>query len=296
MMTVVAGFEQGTVSPLARIKDERVLVLDDGKALIRNSDHKGMGWVTLEDGIAYSRNIVATKVAMGLAPTLKESSSILHETWLRLGYGEPTGIDLSGEVGGLVRDPSISAWREIDLANGSFGQGVAVTPLQLARSYAAMINGGQLVTPHVVASIDTHDVPVEPGRQVISPELVPELTEMLKHVVRNPNYAAGTLIQGYTVGGKTGTAQIWDSKRGAWRGDIFNFSFVGFIGRRFDHPDLVIVVQIHEGRPRIPQVGVLNLPVRSFELFRRIATDAVLTPGLLPQLPPLPEPVALPHR
>ena len=292
MLTVVAGFEQGTIGLDTKIKDERVLVLDDGKARIRNSDHKTMGMLTLENGIGHSRNIVAAKVALGLAPTLHESSAILHEVWLRLGFGETTGIDLSGEAGGLVRDPAISAWREIDLANGSFGQGVAVTPVQLARAFSAMVNGGKLVTPHVVASVAGHDVQLEPGRQVIAPELVPDLTTLMKHVTSLPNYAAGTQVAGYTVGGKTGTAQIWDSTKGQWRGDIFNFSFVGFIGRHANHPDLIIAVQINEGRPTIPHVGVLNLPIRSFELFRRIATDAVLTPGLLPELAPIVEPVA----
>jgi cell division protein FtsI/penicillin-binding protein 2 len=295
MLTVLAGFEQGTVAPKTEMKDERVLVLDEGKARIRNSDHGSMGTLTFEDGIGYSRNIIAAKAALGLGPTLKDSSAILHETWLRMGFGQPTGVDLAGEVGGLVRDPAISAWREIDLANGSFGQGVAVTPMQLARAYAAMINGGRLVTPHVVAAVDGHDVNVDPGRQVLPPELVPDLTGMLEHVLTMPTYAAGQ-IPGYTVGGKTGTAQIWDTKVGAWRGDIFNFSFVGFIGRRSDHPDLVIAIQIHDGRPRIPRVGVLNLPIRSFELFRRIAMDAVFTPGLLPELPPEPERVSLSHR
>ena len=295
MLTVLAGFEQGTIDLTTKLNDQKVLVLDDGKARIRNADHKSMGTLTLQDAIANSRNIVAAKVALGLAPNLRDSSAILHEVWLRLGFGEPTGIDLAGEVGGLVRDPAISSWREIDLANGSFGQGVAVTPMQLARAFAAMVNGGRLVEPHVVAGIDGHDISVEAGRQVIAPELVPDLTSLLKHVVQLPNYASGTLVDGFTVGGKTGTAQIWDSKKGLWRGDIFNFSFVGFIGRQWDHPDLIVAVQIHEGRPKIPRIGVLNLPVRSFELFRRIATDAVYTPGLLPELPPRVEPLTYPH-
>lgn len=296
MLTVVAGFEQGTIDLNTKIDDEKVLVLDDGKALIRNSDHKSMGTMKLQDAIANSRNIVAAKVALGLAPNLHDSSAILHEAWLRMGFGQPTGIDLAGEVGGLVRDPAISSWREIDLANGSFGQGVAVTPMQLARAFAAMVNGGTLVEPHIVAGIDGHDTQIEPGRQVIAPELVPDLTSLLKHVVQLPNYASGTLVDGFTVGGKTGTAQIWDSAKGQWRGDIFNFSFVGFIGRQRNHPDLIVAVQIHEGRPKIPKIGVLNLPVRSFELFRRIATDAVYTPGLLPELPPVVEPVTTSSR
>ena len=104
------------------------LRLDKGKTKIDDADRKGMGWMTFEDGVAYSRNVVAAKVALGLGKTTEESSAILYDMWLRLGYGQPTGIDVAGEVGGLVRDPGITDWRQIDLANGAFGQGVAVTP------------------------------------------------------------------------------------------------------------------------------------------------------------------------
>ena len=65
--------------------------------------------MTFEDGIAYSRNVVAAKVALGLGDTTTQSSAILHDMWLRLGYGQPTGIDVAGEVGGLVSDPGCAA-------------------------------------------------------------------------------------------------------------------------------------------------------------------------------------------
>ena len=76
----------------------------------------------------------------------------------RLGFGTPTGIDVAGEVPGIVNDPAITPWRQIDLANGAFGQGVAVTPIQLATAYAAMVNGGILVQPHVVKAVGDRDV------------------------------------------------------------------------------------------------------------------------------------------
>ena len=88
-----------------------------------------------------------------------------------------------------------------------------------------------------------------------------------------------------SVGGKTGTAQIWDPKanhgRGAWKDNLFNYSFVGYIGREKDKPDLVVAVRIEEGHPTIARVGQLEMPVMSFQLFRRIATDAITTPDLL---------------
>ncbi len=150
MMTAATALEAGTVTPSTRIKDVGTLKLDNGKTKIDDADRKGMGWMSFEDGIAYSRNVVAAKVALGLGKTTRESSTMLYDMWLRLGYGKPTGIDVAGEVGGIVRDPALTPWREIDLANGAFGQGVAVTPIQLAMAYAALVNGGTLVQPHVV--------------------------------------------------------------------------------------------------------------------------------------------------
>ena len=157
--------------------------------------------------------------------------------WLRLGYGQPTGIDVAGEVGGLVRDPGIKAWRQIDLANGAFGQGVAVTPIQLATAYAALANGGTMVQPHVVKEIGDRVVPVAPkATGVVDPSVSRTLVGMMQHVITEvPFYRDRTLVPGYDVGGKTGTAQIWDPKanngHGAWKVNLFNYSFVGYIAR-----------------------------------------------------------------
>jgi cell division protein FtsI/penicillin-binding protein 2 len=293
MMTVIAGLEAGTVSMDTKFVDTGSLKLDGGKAVIHDADRQGMGEMRFEDAIAWSRNVVAAKAALGLSPSLDQASAKLHEVWTRMGFGSPTGIDLAGEVGGLVNDPAISKWQQVDLANGSFGQGVAVTQIQLASAYAAMMNGGTLVTPHVVASVAGHDLKVEPHGKVLDPALTPQLLELMNHVVTTvPTYSKGTLIPGYWVGGKTGTAQIWDAKAKAWKSGIFDFSFVGYIGRRVGHPDLVVAVRITEGRPTAHRAGGLYLPVMSFELFRRIATDAIKTPGLLPELPIEEAPVA----
>ena len=164
MMTAAAALTKGTVTPTTRIKDVGTLHLDKGKTKIDDADRKGMGWMTFEDGIAYSRNVVAAKVALGLGTSTRESSAILYDMWLRLGYGERTGIDVAGEVPGLVRDPGLKAWRQIDLANGAFGQGVAVTPIQLAMAYASLVNGGTLVQPHVVQSVGDREIDARPAR------------------------------------------------------------------------------------------------------------------------------------
>ncbi len=153
MMTAVTALEAGVVTRTTKIKDVGTLRLDGGRTKIDNANRKGMGWITFEDGIAYSRNVVAAKVALSLAETVDEAGAMLYDTWTKLGYGRPTGIDVAGEVGGIVRDPGVTPWREIDLANASFGQGVAVTPIQLATAFAALVNGGSLVQPHVVKAI-----------------------------------------------------------------------------------------------------------------------------------------------
>jgi cell division protein FtsI/penicillin-binding protein 2 len=287
MLTVIAGLETGTVTMATEIDDIGTLRLDGGRTHIDDADRKAMGVMTFEDAIAFSRNVVAAKVALGLAPTLDGSSAALHEVWLRLGFGSRTGIDLAGEVNGIVRDPADTPWREIDLANGAFGQGVAVTPIQLAAGFSTMVNGGTLVSPHVVKAIDGTPVEVaDRGGQVIDPALSPDLVELMHHVVATvPFYRDRTLVPGYYVGGKTGTAQIWDTEIGNWKTGVFNFSFVGYIGRDAGHPDLVIAVRINEGTPSVRRVGQLEMPVMSFELFRRIATDAMAIPGLLPDRP-----------
>ena len=92
---------------------------------------------------------------------------------------------------------------------------------------------------------------------------------------------AKSQVPGYWIGGKTGTAQVWDSERNRWRPNTYNFSCVGFIGRDEGHPDLVIAVRIGEAPPNRNALGQFFLPVTSTELFRRVATDAIGTPGLL---------------
>jgi len=318
MMTAAAALTNGTVTPTTRVKDTGVLHLDNGRTKIDDADRKAMGWMTFQDGVAYSRNVVAAKVALALGSTLKESSSILYAEWLKLGYGAPTGIDVAGEVAGLVRDPGVRPWREIDLANGSFGQGVAVTPIQLAMSYASLMNGGTLVAAEHVAGIERlataylgdrgqlqtvtraelnhrlgdRDVVVTPRAQgVVDAGVSKTLVKMMRHVITTvPFYRDRTLVPGYDVGGKTGTAQIWDPTanhgHGAWKVNLFNYSFVGYIGRQVGTPDLVVAIQIEEGTPTVARVGHLEMPVMSFELFRRIATDGITTPDLLVGRPP----------
>jgi len=284
MMTAVTALEAGTVTRTTRIKDVGTLRLDHGTTKIDNADHKGMGWITFEDGVAYSRNVVAAKVALGLSKSTKQSATMLYDTWRTLGFGQKTGIDVAGEASGsqYVRDPNVKPWGEIDLANGAFGQGVAVTPIQLATAYATLLNGGMAIQPHVVSGVGSRDVTVPQKGRLVPKKISKTLLHMMDHVVQEVDfYRDRTLVPGYHVGGKTGTAQIWDAKKKEWKHNLFNYSFVGYISREAGTPDLVVAVRIEEGRPTIARLGHLEMPVMSFELFRRIATNAITTPDLL---------------
>jgi cell division protein FtsI/penicillin-binding protein 2 len=199
--------------------------------------------------------------------------------WQRFGIGDLTGVDLASESAGIVADPATTPWAPIDLVNRSFGQGVAVTPLQLARAYSAMINGGLLLTPHVYESINGQPYTVPAPQQAISPELSDTLTQLMEHVVEaGPNYAEETLIPNYIVGGKTGTGQIWDNATNGWMPHIYNHTFVGFVGA--DKPDAVIIVRIHNAAV----TKGYKIQLTSNELFRRVALDTI---DVL-DIPPLP--------
>jgi cell division protein FtsI/penicillin-binding protein 2 len=151
-----------------------------------------------------------------------------------------------------------------------------------------MVNGGILPTPHVVQRVGAEAV-TTPGRgRVLTPALSGDLVKVMKRVpMAVPFYRDRTLIPGYVVGGKTGTAQIWDGAKKRWKINVFNCSFVGFVGRR--SPEVVVAVRIEEGRPTVQRIGQIEMPVESFELFRRVATDAMATLDLAP-VPARPSP------
>jgi cell division protein FtsI/penicillin-binding protein 2 len=289
MLTATAAIGLGVVTPRTKIRDRGTLKLDGGQTHVDNADHASMGLRSFADQVAFSRNVVAAKVALRLGKTTDAAAKRLYATWRNLGIGSRTGIDVANEVAGLVRDPATHTWRQIDLANGAFGQGVAVTPIQLAQAYGAMLNGGVLVQPRVVKAVgDRETLPVVRGR-VMSQRLSHQLIGMMRNVISRVDfYRTRTEIKGFEVGGKTGTAQIWDSDKGAWKVNKFNYSFVGYIARTPGVPDLVVAVRIEEGEPTVIRLGHLEMPVMVFELFRRIAHDAINTPDLVPEMHTVP--------
>lgn len=291
MLTATAVIGAGVVKPTTQFNDPGRLWLDSHKTYVDDADKKPMPRMTFARGVAFSRNVVAAQAALRLGSTTGKAATALFNTWKLLGFGQKTGIDVANEVPGILHDPTLSAWRQIDLANGSFGQGMAVTPVQLAQAFSAMLNGGTLVQPRAVKSIGNQDTAAVSKGRVMTPQLSATLTQIMKGVVSTvPFYRNRTLIPGFEVGGKTGTAQIWDPIKNDWKKDLFNYSFVGYIARTPGHPDLVVAVRIEEGTPRVIRQGQLELPVMSFELFRRVAHDAITTPYLVPETQVVPPP------
>jgi cell division protein FtsI (penicillin-binding protein 3) len=286
MLTASAALQSKTTALTTKINDTGVLKLP-GDQEVADADRKAKGWMTFADIVAWSRNVGVSQVAFRLGKTTASASSVLYKTWQEYGIGQATGIDLPGEVAGLVADPASAPWAQIDLANRSFGQGVAVPPIQVMRAYCVMTNGGLAITPHVgiVAPVAGAPSSTPAGKQVITAALSTQLTNLMEHVVTAvPSYLQATFIPGYYVGGKTGTAQIWDKTlnrgQGGWMADIYNYSFYGWVGH--GGPDLAVGVVIYQGVPTKVAQGVLSMPMQSTELFRRVATDAVVTQKIPP--------------
>ncbi len=296
MLTASAALQTKTTALTTYINDTGVIKLA-GDQEIADADRRAKGWMTFADIIAYSRNVGASTAAFRLGKNTSSASKLLYQTWQGYGIGQKTGIDVAGEALGEVRNPAQDPWAKMDLANASFGQGVAVTPIQVTRAYCAMANGGLLVRPHVVVrdgSAGTTGAGATPQAtpRAVSASISTSLVGLMQHVVTTvPSYAQRTYIPGYFVGGKTGTAQIWDPTmnhgKGDWKVDIYNYSFYGWIGH--SRPDLVIGTVIYEGTPTRIGQGLLDMPIQSYELFRRIATDAV-TPQHIPPNPNGPRP------
>lgn len=272
MFTAAAAIKEGIVTPTSKVKDRRSMRF--GTQLIHNSDHVSMGTMRFRDAVAYSRNLALAGVALKLDSSVPKAAARLYDMWKTLGIGQLTGVDLSGEVAGIAPNPATNVWQPLDLANRAFGQAVAVTQIQLAVGYAAMSNGGYKVQPHFVSSIGSEPATAVVPTRVLDPTLAAALKGILHHVTASvPWYAAGSLIPGYEIGGKTGTAQVWDPVAGRYTYNRFNFSFVGYAGG--DDPSAVIAVRIADAVPQVEGQGNLKLGITSYELFHRIAIDAI---------------------
>ena len=225
--------------------------------------------------VRVSSNIGATKIAYRLGP------SVYYDTLRRFGFGTPTGSGFPHESAGLLR--SWKSWRPLDRANLAFGQGVDVTPIQLAAATAAIANGGVWIEPHVVARRRAPEgsweaQPASQSRRVIRPETAARVLAMMEGVVGPEGTGKLAAIPGVRVGGKTGTAQKIDPATGRYGANRYFAWFTGVAP--IDDPRVVIVTALDEPRGIAHTGGAVAAP-----LFSKVATAQLARMGI-PTLAP----------
>jgi len=252
---LAGALEEGVVSP------ETVLNCEKGKYAIGSfiiHDSRPYGMLKVSEIIKFSSNIGAIKIGQRLG------AERFNYYLKRFGFGEQTGIDFPGERKGILRPI-----RNMSLVGKStlyFGQGISVSPLQLAMAFGAIANGGHLMRPYIVKSIvDQKGKAIRnfyPSirRDVISPETAERVRRVLEGVVRKDGTAPEAAIKKYSVAGKTGTAQKVDPIKKTYSNKKFVAIFGGFTPS--DSPALVILVALDEPKG-IPYGGVVAAPVFS---------------------------------
>jgi len=274
-LLVAAALEDGVVRP------DEIVFCENGQMPIGGwvvHDHGRHAWLTVSEIIQVSSNIGAAKIGERLG------RERFHDFLARFGLGQPTGIDLPGEVGGMLR--GARDWSRATLATVSFGQGVAMTPLQMARAYAAIANGGLLLTPYVGARAVGSDGGVlwehRPTvvRRVMRPETAAAVTAMLEGVLEEGGTGTLARVDGFRVAGKTGTAQKVEEGSGRYSPTARIASFVGFLPAQA--PRVVILTLVDEPETS-PYGGIVAAPI-----FRAIAAGAMERLGLA--APPRAEP------
>lgn len=239
LVMMAAALNEGAVTPDTTYMDNGVLMVSG--VPIRNWDLKANGLSNMVTLLQKSSNVGASWVA-----TTKLGKDRFYRYVNLFGFGQPTGIDLQGEASGTVRDPSSKAWGPTDLATNSFGQAISVTPIQLITAVSAIANGGIMMRPYVVDSVrDPHSQKVlrqtrpQIARQVISRETAATLMGMMVSAAEDGE-THGTLVPGFHVAGKTGTASI--PVAGGYDPELTIASFVGAVPA--NDPQFVVLVKI----------------------------------------------------
>ena len=261
-VTMAAAIDSGLVTPESTYYDDGAAVM--GGVTIRNWDLSAHGTTTATEFFQLSLNTGAVWLAGLLGPDR------FYEYVQRFGFNEPTHVGLGGEPGGLVRTNQDEGWCRCDLATNSFGQGIAVTPLQLITAVSALVNGGLLMRPYIVQEVagpeDRRVFEPVVVRRVVSEETSRMLVQMMNAVVdgRDDHPAQ---VPGYRVGGKTGTSTYVD------RPDTIA-SFIGFVP--VEDPQFIMLVKIDE--PQDDRLGsVVAAPI-----FRELALPLLAYLGVPP--------------
>ena len=273
IVTAAAALNEKKVRPDSMIFCENGVWNFGGAAL---HDHRPFADLSVKDILVKSSNIGAAKLALSVG------DQKFYEYIRRFGFGERTGIELPGEISGRIRSPQF--WSKISITRIPMGHEIGVTPLQMTVAMAAIANGGKLITPRIVKSIATDEGKTISSlspvvlRQVISPQTARQIGDALRGVVSDRGTAAAAAIPGFTIAGKTGTAQKVDPKGGYEQGK-YVVSFSGYVPA--DHPEfvgLVVLEEAHTSKPELNYGGLVAGPI-----FARIGEKAARYLDLQPR-------------
>src|SRR5882672_4972877 len=257
IVAAAAALNERKLRPDSTIFCENGLWNFGGAAL---HDHRAFSYLSVRDILVKSSNIGAAKLAVSLG------DQKFYEYIRRFGFGERTGVELPGEIPGLIRSPQ--SWSKISITHIPMGHEIGVTPLQMIAAMCAIANGGKLMTPRIVKSITTSDgktistlTPIA-LRQVISPQTAGQIGTALRGVVSDRGTAAAAAVPGFIIAGKTGTAPKVDPRGGYQKGkDIV--SFAGFLPA--DRPEFVGLVMLDDAqtKPELNYGGLIAGPIFS---------------------------------
>ncbi|MBU1055918.1 MAG: penicillin-binding protein 2 [Proteobacteria bacterium] len=268
IFTAAAAIEHGNCKP------NTIFYCENGEYKVGKNiihDTHPYGWLTVKDIIKYSSNIGAYKIVNKIGP------KALYETLKDFGFGEKTGINCPGETSGFLS--SYKNWREIDVGAISFGQGISASPLQLISATSAIANNGLLMKPYIVQAIsDDKGKTIKrfeptPVRQAISSESADTIAKILMAVTTKEGTGFNATLDGYTVCGKTGTAQKID-KTGKYARNKYIASFIGFAP--VEDPEIAILVIVDEPRKN-HYGGIVAAPA-----FKKIAQETLTYLNILP--------------
>jgi cell division protein FtsI (penicillin-binding protein 3) len=248
--TIATALESGKWTPSTRIDTTPGTFTLSGH-LIR--DDKNEGLIDVSHVITYSSNVGASKISLTL------TADQMYDVFSRFGFGHSSESGFPGEVSGYLPPPK--GWGQFEKATISFGYGLNVTPLQLARAYAAIAENGEIREPSFVKGADNS------GHAIIDPTIAHEVMQMLKTVVSPDSTAPQAAVPNYTVAGKTGTAHI--AIAGGYAPNRYTALFCGIIPA--DNPRLIGVVVIRDaGQGGMYFGGLVSAPV-----FSQVMTGAM---------------------
>jgi cell division protein FtsI (penicillin-binding protein 3) len=245
---VARALEDGIVGPTTKVSGGggRIRI---GRKVITESDNKhNADWLTVKDLMRVSSNVATVNLQR------KMGFDKIADTFTRLGFSQASGLGLSGESRGIFRVPTKR--QELEQATMSFGHGIALTPLQVARAYAVLANGGYFVNPVLLRKDTAKDLPKE---RIFSEKTISQITQMLESVVHEEGTGVRARVEGFRSAGKTGTSLKNDPVAGGYLRGAYWSSFVGYFPAQ--KPEIVIYVMVDNPRKEGRYASVVAAPL-----------------------------------